>query len=138
MHTKIDLTGLDDNDHVKCLGDSEWRTVRDLRTNSVQENAAEDCSPPDPYEQGLEKLRDATATDASRFEDNYKTERFRALEREHAAIQTQSDADPFPRLTAAELAEYRAPDPYKAGLDKLRSKTERDRERLFAGQRGKR
>lgn len=31
------LSDLDENDHVKCLGDNEWHTVRELRTGVHQE-----------------------------------------------------------------------------------------------------
>jgi hypothetical protein len=70
----------------------------------------------------LKKLRAASSTPERSFEELWKAARLRALEIEHAAIEAQIAANPFPRLTAAELAPYAAPDPYKAGLDKMRAK----------------
>ena len=97
----------------------------------------DDYAPPNPYEHGLKKLRAASSTPERSFEEHWKAARLRALEIEHAEIEAHIEANPYPRLTTAELEECRAPDPYRAGLDKLRSETERDRERLHARQRFK-
>ncbi len=76
---------------------------------------------PNPYEHDLKKLRSAAATDASRAEADYKTDRLRDL------AAGQRDLDAFttsaPRLTAAEAAElrtYTPPDPYAVDLATLR------------------
>ena len=137
--------------HFMLLGEGEWHTVGekdDAMSSSVNrtgetattaeaEHRSEEMTPPDPYAAGLAKLRAANATDLSRFEDRWKAERFAALQAEYAAMDEHLPANPTPRLTAAELADYRASDPYRAGLDKLRSETVRDRERRLAGPRVK-
>jgi hypothetical protein len=72
------------------------------------------------------KLRAATATSLSRFADEWKAERLRDLEREAAEVAAEVAA--VPRMTAAEqadLASYRPPDPYAAGIKALREKKTR-------------
>jgi hypothetical protein len=71
-----------------------------------------------PYAADLAKLRAAAATPLSTFEDQFKAARLHDVEKTRAALDAK---EPQPRITAAELAEYAPPDPYKAGLDKMRS-----------------
>ena len=79
--------------------------------------------PPNPYERGLADLRTARATPASSFAERYAAERRAELEAEYAAA-ARSTPRPAPRrLTAAESAQYAPPDPYAAGLAKMRSNT---------------
>ena len=65
----------------------------------------------------LKALRAEQATDASRFEDAYKQVRLADVEATRRALDVE---EPEPRLTAAELAEFAAPDPYRAALDKMK------------------
>jgi hypothetical protein len=99
--------------HFKTLGDAEWHTVGQ---GPDAESAA-----PNPYAAGLAKLRAASATDQWRFEEHWKAERLATLQAEYEAIDEHLQANPTPRLTTAELAPYGAPDPYRAGLEKMRS-----------------
>jgi hypothetical protein len=86
--------------------------------------AAESYAPPDGYREGLKALRAAEATAhlspearLKASEDEYKRQRTEEFARTRAALDA---AEPEPRLTAAELSDYAPPDPYKAGLDKMR------------------
>jgi hypothetical protein len=81
---------------------------------------AEGFAPPDPYQREIAQLKAAEATDLSRFEDAYK----RASLDDAMAMRAKLDCVEPRRMTAAEeaeLAQYAPPDPYKAGLDKMRS-----------------
>jgi hypothetical protein len=76
----------------------------------------------------LQKLRAATATDATRFEDRYKADRLRELAAEYERLA----ANAMPRLTTAEaaardaaLAEFAAPQPYDLAIKALREKEAR-------------
>jgi hypothetical protein len=108
------------DDHVMRLGDNEWHTVRELRAA-----AAKEFEPPKAYERDVRQMRAASATDLSRFEVDYKASRLRELAAEYAEIDAHLEANPSPRLTAAELAEYAPPDPYEAGIKALRAKATR-------------
>ena len=80
---------------------------------------------PDPYREGLAKLKAASSTPESRFEDEYKASRMREL----LATREALDAEPPPpRLTAAEeaaLAAAAPPNPYAAGIKALQEKETR-------------
>ena len=121
--------GLDDNDHVKCLGDDEWHNVGELRSGIHQDDdraLAAECAPPDPYAEPLQTLRAAAATPLSTFESQWKASRLRDLEAEAAAVVAEVAA--VPRMTAAEeaeLASYAPPSPYAAGIKALRAKRTR-------------
>jgi hypothetical protein len=76
----------------------------------------EEFSSGDIYAEGVRRLRLAAATPASDFEDRWKADRLRATYATRSALDAE---EPGPRLTAAELADYRAPDPYRDGIRKL-------------------
>jgi len=78
-------------------------------------------APPDPYADGLSRLKAASATPFSAFEDEWKADRLRDLTVEHARFAAAIAARPTPRLTVAEESKYAAPDSYKLALDKMRS-----------------
>lgn len=106
----------------KCNKHFVAKTLREsVHTN--QEDRMENYTPQDPYADGLKKLRAASATSASRFEDEYKAARLREFEAEYARLATLRAAHAA-RLAAtphADLESYAPPDPYRAGLDKMRS-----------------
>lgn len=87
---------------------------------SQETDMTEDYAPPDSYGPALAVLRAATATNESTFEARWKAERLRELDAEGARLDARIEATPFPRLTASEAEEFAPPDPYKAGLDKMR------------------
>ena len=78
-------------------------------------------APLNPYKQGLAAMRAAAAAPAS-VEERWKAERQREIDATRAAL----DATVLtPRLTAAEaenLARFKAPDPYRAGIAALLAK----------------
>ena len=102
----------------------EWHADRQLRTacagtasHHQEETEMDHATPPDPYTEGLQRLRAATAAPAETFEDRYKAERLRELYQTRAALDAEA---PRPRMTAAEeaaLAAYRAPNPYASVLN---------------------
>lgn len=71
----------------------------------------------DPYAPTIAVMRAAAAstpsTPESRLAKHYAADLRRALAAEHAEIAAEAAAHPFPRMTAAELEPYRAPDPYQ-------------------------
>lgn len=115
----------------------EFRTLKAAHDHAVELGATcpDDCklrapvyipvehstAPPaaDFYRDAL-ALRTAAERTPEQFEADYKAERLRDLNLEHQRFATHSEANPFPRFTAAELADYSAPDPYAAGLKALR------------------
>ena len=80
-------------------------------------SADAEYSAPDPYAAAIAKLRSATSTPESRFEDQWKTERFAEVKRFSAELDAE---DPMPRLSDDDLKAYRPPDVYEAGLRALR------------------
>jgi hypothetical protein len=112
---------------ARALDVSAWLRVRHLAATQPNIDAAfraladDDHIPaaPNPYEQGLKTLRAATATDASRFEDEWKASRLRELEATRTALDAET---PEPRLTTAELAEWTPPNAYAAGIKALQMK----------------
>jgi hypothetical protein len=109
--------GLSDDDHVKSLGDAEWQRVGDLRAA-----VAKEFEPPNPYERDVIRLRAASATDLSRFEDSYKAQRLRDLEATRAALDAHIAEHPVEPLTDEEVKQYRAPDSYAAGIRALQER----------------
>lgn len=97
------------------------REQRAAALRTTEDTMSEDYTPPNPYAAGLASLRAAEATPESRFAEQYAAERLRALAAERAALDAHIEANPFPRLTAAEAAEYAAPNGYQLALDKMRS-----------------
>ena len=113
------LADLDDDDHVKALGDDTWHTVRELRTQQQQQDQEDhmndDYTPTaDPYRDDLAKLRAASPPALSTFEEAYKAARLTDLEETRKALDAE-DLKPA-RLTAAELSEYTPPNGYAAAL----------------------
>jgi hypothetical protein len=108
-------------DHVeqafKVLERAELRTA-----TSHEDHMDNDYAPPNAYERELKTLRAATATHGSRFEDRYGADRLRDIEATRAALDAEERA---PHLTAAELAEFRAPNPYAAVIEALQEKKTR-------------
>jgi hypothetical protein len=112
------------HDHAVALGavcpaDCVFRTTS-LRT-AAEETHVTDYASPDPYREPIAKLKAAESTPESHAEDDYKAARTAEFAAEHARFAARRDETPEPRLTAAELSDYVAPDLYKAGLDKMRS-----------------
>jgi len=68
---------------------------------------------PDPYASEIAKLRAATSTRETRFEDRWKAERFAEVER-------FEEMEPLVHLSDDDLKDYKAPDPYEAGLRAMR------------------
>jgi hypothetical protein len=85
----------------------ETRAMRHASADDDEYSAA-----PDPYAPGLAKLRSATSTPESRFEEQWKAERFAEVERFAELVGEHR----FPRLSDDELKAYAPPDPYAAGL----------------------
>src|SRR5689334_3327457 len=83
--------------------------------------AADVAAAPDPYAAPLAAMRAASATPASKFEEQWKAERLRALQGEYVEIAAQGEASPSVRLTVGDLAAYAAPDAYAEGLEKIRN-----------------
>jgi hypothetical protein len=111
---------LQPGDHFMALGEHVWHTVPDRPTkdNDMKNN---NTTPNNGHDAPLTKLRDAAAANDQRttFEKQYESDRLAAM----AATRADLDKNPVPagpRLTTAELADYRAPDPYADGLKKLR------------------
>jgi hypothetical protein len=86
--------------------------------------AAAAVAAPDPYEQGLKKLRAASSTPERDFEDAYKQSRLADLDAE-ARRRALAAEEPEARMTTAELSAYAPPDAYEAGLKALRAKEQR-------------
>jgi hypothetical protein len=105
-------------DDAMTITERFMRVLGELRTavDSTGDAAAEQAA--NGYEQPLREMRAAMlASDPLKaFEDEWKQRRLRELEAEYRA----PDPHPLPRLTAAELDDYRAPDGYAIALDKLR------------------
>ncbi len=81
--------------------------------------------PPDPYAAGVATLRAASNAPESEFEQRYRLERLDAMwdafyDTHNPDTNEHRDLCPEARLTAAELKEYSAPDPYAAGLNALK------------------
>jgi hypothetical protein len=83
---------------------------------------------PNPYEPHLKKLRAASMTPEQAFEARYRAERLAAFEAEYARAAAHREANPIPRLTAAELSPYAAPDGFAEGLKALQAANRRRRE----------
>jgi hypothetical protein len=87
-----------------------------LRTNVHHpEVTIMDCI--DPYAADIAKLVAAEATTPeSRFAKQYAVERAREFAVTRVALDANVKACPLPRLTTAQLAEYKAPDGYNLSL----------------------
>ena len=77
---------------------------------------------PDPYARHLQAMRTANATQSTTFESKWKADRLADMEATRRALDAE---EPAPRLIAAELAPYRAPNAFEAGLQALREKEAR-------------
>lgn len=98
----------------------------ELRTgvHFQEDTMKNDYAPIDSYAPGIARLRAATASADLGFAERYAAERRRALEAEHAARSVraaqQPERKPRPRLTAAELRPFAAPNAYQIALDKMK------------------
>jgi hypothetical protein len=77
----------------------------------------EAATPPNPYA-AVTPLRAVEPT----FEQEWKASRHPDHEAEHARTAAHLDANPSPRLTAAETEPYAPPNPYAAGIKALQEK----------------
>jgi hypothetical protein len=114
--------------HTPLTGDRANQFLHDrchaqLRTLGPDLSTTDLLAAPDPYAEGLKQLRAAAATPESTFEQRWKEDRLAALDAEYQRWNAHVREHPSPRLTDAEEASssYAPPDPYKAGLDKMRS-----------------
>ena len=103
-----------------CLGcakcDPQYHNKRaakralQLRTN--KENTMKtDYSPIDSYAPAIARLREAAATPASRFAEEYAAKRTKELADSRAASAAIKPTK-TPRMTAAQVATYAPPNPY--------------------------
>jgi hypothetical protein len=99
---------------------AERHTSQDTNIN----NRFASSVPPDPYAEGLKRLRATAETLAPTFEDAWKAARRDALAAEYANHAARAEPTRLPRLTAAQLAQYAPPDIYAAGIKALQSKEE--------------
>jgi hypothetical protein len=103
--------------------------VLDTPEPSLPQNAVTTAAAPRPYDAPLKARVAANVTPEREFENTYKARRLAEFAAEYARTDAHREANPSPRLTAAEAAEfherYRAPDPYAAGLKALRAKEKR-------------
>jgi hypothetical protein len=90
-----------------------------LRTLRTQEGPM-DYTPPDPYAEPLKLLRAATAPASSSFAARYAAERAREFEAERSAALRRPDRPTLRALTANDVKQYVPPDPYAAGLARMR------------------
>ena len=110
--------------HYKRLGESEWHTVPELRTNISQEddmNDSHDTPVPNSYAPDLARLR--AAAGLSEY-DRARAEQFARIEAEAAAITAQND-EAFRALADAPKDldhQYAPPEPWTEGLKALRAK----------------
>jgi hypothetical protein len=97
----LDVLGMPPMEYHRWLS---GQTSHDLRQRHLERQlevrAASATDAPDPYRPGLDKMRAATATPLSRFEDEYKRDRLAALRATSDALAAEA---PTPRLTTAEL-----------------------------------
>jgi hypothetical protein len=89
----------------------------------------EDFTPPEPYARALD-LRAASERQTPEqalhaFAERYAARRLREMMAMRAALDAAVEPHPLPRLTAAELAEFKPPSPYAAGIKALQSKQRR-------------
>jgi hypothetical protein len=95
-------------------------TRGELRTGiHYQEDTMADYTPVDPYEPSLARLRAATATSESLLADRYREHRAAEFAAEYKASALRGASVSGPRGQRPNR-DYTPPDPYKAGLDKLR------------------
>lgn len=111
---------------LKTLRDAEPELFLGEHIAELLRDAKLRDAPPNPYEHDL-KLRAAGTTPS--FEDTYRSERLAQLDAEHARCEAHLAAQPTPRLTTAEAAEFAPPNSYEAGIKTLRS-TESQAEQL--------
>jgi hypothetical protein len=88
-----------------------------------------DYAPVDGYASAL-KARAASETQTpaehlAAFEEQWKAARLRDLDAEHAETDAHLAPTSTPRLPTAELAEFKPPNPYEAGIKALREKERR-------------
>jgi hypothetical protein len=88
-----------------------------LRT-SEEHTIMKFAQPPDPYREPLTAMIRAAATSASSFENRWREDRLRELESMRASL--DEDARPMPRLTSAQLSEWKAPNGYQLALDAMK------------------
>ena len=108
-----------------CPDDCIFRTssLRTVQAPTVEEETHMDnYALPDPYAAGIAQLKAASATPLSTFEDEYKASRLAALAASSRRLENHFAATPSPRLTAADLADYRALNSYAAGIKALQAK----------------
>ena len=123
-------------EHFAAIYDDEQRSTArrrgTLRTGiHVQEDHMQDDDnyrPPNPYKDGLRKLRAASATEASIFENAWKVDRLADLAADRHECEMHIATTPRPRLTIAEAEEFKAPDPYSKGIRELQQHDARARE----------
>jgi hypothetical protein len=119
-NTQNIVTDVDEADLARAAASGQ------LRAMGVEAlSAAEEFTPEDSYREGIARLKAANATPLSTFEDQYKAARLRELDAEHPRLAEHVAAEPRPRLTAAEVAKFKAPDPYRDGLSALKLKENR-------------
>jgi hypothetical protein len=90
-----------------------------LRTLKAREIHMEDFTPPDPYDAPLQQLRAALALAPDSFAARYASDRAREFEREQAGLRG-AERPALRTLTAEELKQYVPPDPYAAGIARMR------------------
>ncbi len=126
---------LNESPEQACARLAKENRERVLRTASLrtsihpQEDSRNDYTPPNPYEHGLATLRAAESTLTTperQFEQRYQRMQTLALEQQTLDRDVEQEiralAEYRRQLDASSpLAGYAAPDPYTAGLDKLRS-----------------
>jgi hypothetical protein len=100
---------------------SDATETKDRSTNerSTNERSTNERSAPDPYAEGVKRLRAAESTSESQFAERWAAERTRELEATRAALDAEASAPRLKTLTAEELAPYASPDPYRAGIERI-------------------
>jgi hypothetical protein len=111
---------------------ARYRMVRGLRTAAAgspgelrtgihyPEDTMDDYTPPNSYQLALQRMRRAVSTPESRFAEQWKAQRMRELMNEPASVVVRGAQRSTP-CSAAELAACVPPDPYAAGIAKMRS-----------------
>ena len=104
------------NESTARFAQTRSASARTLRTSQ------EDFRPPDSYAPALARIRAATMTPEREFAERYAAERLAAFDAE------RGEMEPLPRLTAAELGEFAAPDPYALALATLKRRCDEHRD----------
>src|SRR5262245_3405566 len=87
--------------------------------------AASSYEAPDPYRREVAARAAASSTELSTFESRWKADRLRDLAAGHERVDAHLAATPPTRMTTAELATARPPDPYAAGIKQLQKENAR-------------